>query len=87
MALTPEQLHLATLIDKQGNKVMRAANDDEALLVTMSDYKDAFKRLMATSTGDEMDQLCAHYEGFYRYAKLIEAIAEGIADGRIKAPG
>ncbi len=87
MALTPEQLHLATLIDDHVNQVVIAGGDDEALLVSMYDYKDAFKRLMDTSTGDEMDQLCARFDGFYRYAKSLEALAEVIADGRIKVPG
>jgi hypothetical protein len=52
----------------------------------MADYLPAFKRLMDTSTGDDMDQLAARYAGFYRYAKILEAVAAGIRSGNIVVP-
>jgi hypothetical protein len=30
---------------------------------------------MDTSMGDDMDQLAARYAGYYRYAKILEAVA------------
>ena len=57
--------------------------DDLAIFTNMADYLPAFKRLMDTSTGDDMDQLAARYAGFYRYAKILEAVAAGIRSGKI----
>ena len=45
-----------------------------------------FKQLLDTCTGADMDALCARYDGFYRFAKLLERLAEGIADGSIPMP-
>jgi hypothetical protein len=45
-----------------------------------------FKRLMDTCTRDEMDDLCESFPYFYRYAKILEQIAEGIQSGAIKVP-
>jgi hypothetical protein len=33
-----------------------------------------------------MDILCQQYDGFYRFAKLLENLAQGIADGTIPVP-
>jgi len=33
-----------------------------------------------------MDVLYARYDGFYRFAKLLEMLAGGIADGSIPVP-
>jgi hypothetical protein len=33
-----------------------------------------------------MDTLCERYDGFYRFAKLLEMLAGGIADGSIPVP-
>ena len=47
---------------------------------------DAYKRVMDGSTRAQMDYLYQQYDGFYRFAKLLEAIAQGIADGVIDVP-
>ena len=33
-----------------------------------------------------MDALCLRFGGFYRYAKILEMIAAGIASGEIRVP-
>ena len=45
--------------------------------------KGTFKQLLDTCTTANMDALCQRYDGFYRFAKLLERLAEGIADGSI----
>jgi hypothetical protein len=45
-----------------------------------------FKRLLELSTAGDMDLLCQRYAGFYRFATLLERLAQGIADGRIPTP-
>jgi hypothetical protein len=51
----------------------------------MSDDMPAFKRLL-DSGHRTMDELCLRFGGFYRYAKILEMIATGIASGEIQVP-
>lgn len=46
----------------------------------------AFKQLMDSAGAAEMDQLYERFAGFYRYAKILEKLAEGIRSGTIKVP-
>ncbi|CDH22102.1 conserved hypothetical protein [Xenorhabdus bovienii str. kraussei Quebec] len=34
----------------------------------------------------QMDYICLQYPGFFRFAKLMGLLAEGIADGLIQVP-
>jgi hypothetical protein len=52
----------------------------------MADFMPTFKQLLDTCTGAEMDMLCERYDGFYRFAQLLERLAAGIADGSIPVP-
>ena len=54
--------------------------------MSLADHMGTFKQLMDISTGEEMNALCERYEGFYRFATLLERLAEGIADGSIPVP-
>ena len=56
------------------------------MLVSMADYMGTFKQLLDTCTGANMDARCARYDDFYRFAKLLERLAEGIAEGNIPVP-
>ena len=86
MNLTAEQIQLATMIDTHVNQYPESAQGDEHLLRTACDYMAAFKLIMDSSTTVEMDYLCQQYPGYYRFAKLMEAMAEGIANGDIEVP-
>jgi|RhiMethySRZTD1v2_1073278.scaffolds.fasta_scaffold761449_2 hypothetical protein len=83
MPLTAQQTRLAETIDSQ---VLAHGGDDEALLLSMADSMGTFKQLLDTCTGAQMDALCERYDGFYRCAKLLERLAEGIAHGSIHVP-
>ncbi|MCP4431127.1 MAG: arylsulfatase regulator [Gammaproteobacteria bacterium] len=86
MDLTAEQIQLATMIDAHVNKYPESQLGDEHLLRSTFDYMDAFKRIMDSSTSVQMEYLCQQYDGFYRFAKLLESLAQGIADGDIEVP-
>ena len=86
MPLTAQQTQLAETIDTHVTQVLAHGGGDEALLVSMADSMPTFKQLLDTCTGAEMDMLCDRYDGFYRFAKLLERLAEGIADGSIPVP-
>jgi hypothetical protein len=86
MPLTERQTHLASIIDKYVKQTIRNGGSDEDLLVSMYDYMGTFKQLMDSSTHQEMDELPQRYDGFYRFALLLELLAEGIANGTIPVP-
>ena len=75
MTLTPEQIGLAERIDA---KVERLADSDAiALFMAMAGDMPDFKRLMDAAGQVGMDELCRRFDGFYRYAKVLETIASG----------
>ena len=84
MDLTAEQIQLATMIDAHVNRYPESQLGYEHLLKSTYDYMDAFKRIMDSSTPVQMDYLCQQYTGLYRFGKLLESLAQGIADGNIE---
>jgi len=86
MPLTAQQTRLAGTIDTPVTHVLAHGGGDEALLVSLADHMGTFKQLMEMSTGEEMNVLCQQYDGLYRVGKLLERLAEGIADGSIPVP-
>jgi hypothetical protein len=86
MPLTAQQTQLAETIDTHVAQVLTHGVGDEALLLSMADCMPTFKQLLDTCISTEMDMLCERYDGFYRFAKLLEMLAEGIADGSIPVP-
>jgi len=46
----------------------------------------AFKQLIDFTGSRGMNELCARFAGFHRYARILENLAAGIASGEIKVP-
>ena len=86
MDLTAEQIQLATMIDAHVNRYPESQQGDEHLLRSAYDYMDAFKRIMDSSTPVQMDYLCQQYGDLYRFGKLLESLAQGIAEGDVEVP-
>jgi len=86
MSLTAEQLQMASRIDARIRVLERTGSNEGDILREMFDEMPSFKQLMDTTTPDDMDHLCARFEGFYRYAKILETLAEGISSGAIPVP-
>ena len=86
MPFTPEQTRLAVMIDTHVMQVLVDGGGDEALLLSLADPMGTFKQLLETCTSVELHTLCDRYEGLYRFARLLEMLAEGIADGSIPVP-
>ncbi len=81
MPPTKEQHEIAASIDKEVSRFSDTAGGTEQLLVNMYKYMHDFKRILDTSAPGDMDMLCEQYPHFYRFAKLMEQLAEGIAAG------
>jgi hypothetical protein len=83
MPLTEQHTRRALIIDTHVREILAHGGGDEALLISMADDMGTFKQLLDTCTGADMDALCERYDGFYRFATLLEQLAEGIAKGSI----
>ncbi len=86
MPLRKKQIKLAKTIDRHVARIVASGGGDEELLLSIHDYMGMFKQVMDSSSKAEMDELCERYEGFYRFGKLLESLAQGISDGSIRVP-
>jgi len=86
MSLTENQTRLAVTIDRHVNKVIASGGGDKELLESMYDQMGTFRQVLDTCSGEEIDILCQQYEGFCRFAKLLENLAQGIVDGTVSVP-
>lgn len=84
--LTSEQQQLVNTVNDYAISCPLTSKGDEQLLQNCYDYMDAFKRVMDSTSQLQMNYICEQYEGFYRFAKLMERLAQGIADGVIDVP-
>lgn len=83
MDIKSEQLQAVKRIDDHVNKFPDNETGDTQLLATIYDYMEPFKQVMESTTPVQMDYLIQQYDGFYRFAKLLEQMAQGISDGKI----
>ncbi len=86
MAPTKKQVQLAQIIDRFVKTIEQNGGGDHELLTSGFTHMATFKELMDMSSSDQMNALCITYPGFYRFAKLIESIAQGLHDGTISVP-
>lgn len=84
--LTAEQLQLVKIVNDHALRFPLNESGDAELLQTCYDYMEAFKRVMDSTSRIQMDYIFQQYDGFYRFAKLMERLARGIADGIIDVP-
>jgi len=73
------QLAIAASIDKAVSAFRDTAAGMEHLHFSMYEYMPDFKRIPDTAAPDDLDMLCEQYPHFYRFAKLLEQLAESIA--------
>ena len=86
MPLTVQQTQLAETIDTHVRQVLAHGGGDEALLLSLADSLGPFKQLLETCTSAELNALCDQYAGLYRFALLLETLAQGLADGSLPVP-
>ena len=85
MNLTTRQIQKVISIDNHVAKIVKKGKTsqevDEAIILMLLDHKDGFKHLLDTLDSAAMDNMCAKFSGFYRFAKMMERVAEGCRDG------
>ena len=83
IGISTEQLEIVNQIDRHASQFPINEAGSELLLGSIYDYMEPFKKVLDTTTRVQMDYLSQNYSGFYRFAKLMELMAEGIASGTI----
>ena len=84
--ISKDILYLSKKINDHVQQFPDTAAGMERLLPTIYDYMTPFKSIMDSTTKVQMDLLCQQYPGLYRFGKLLEMIAGGIAEGNIEVP-
>lgn len=86
-ALKAENRRMAARIDERIKQLDALGMEEMEILPAMEEYMADFRQVMMRARGQEMDALCGEFAGFYRFAKILETLASGIASGEIKVPG
>jgi hypothetical protein len=85
MILSDAQLKFVLKVDARCREMERNGKNEIEIFTEMGDFMPDFKRLILNVlTHDEINGICVHYDGFYRYAKTLETIAEGLRSGALK---
>ena len=84
---TEEQRRIAASIDARMKQLNALRLQEAEILPAMAAHMEDFHRMLTSSPSTAVDALCEEFAGFYRFAKLIESIAAGLASGKIEEPG
>ena len=87
MPITQEQRRMAARIDARMVQLDALRLAEAEIISGMTGYMPDFHHLMTGTSSESMDALCQEFSGFYRYARILETLASGIASGKIKVPG
>ncbi len=82
------KLKTASDIDKYVKRILKKGGGDERLMQSpdLMKYMNKWKRLMDTSSTEEMDYLSNRFKGFHRFGKFLERFAMAIKNGDIEVP-
>lgn len=86
VGLSAEQLQMVIIIDHYALGFPPGEDGEAQLLQGCYDYMEAFKRVMDSATKVQFDYICQQYDGFWRFTRLMEMLAEGISSGVIEVP-
>jgi hypothetical protein len=83
MPLTEKHHQQAQHIDNYVKNILQNGGTDQDIMINMYDYMSGFKDLLDQLSGQEIDLICQQYEGFYKFANILEKVAQGIKRGDI----
>lgn len=86
MALSQQQKELIINVDEKVKAVLSASGDDKTLLIKLFEFMPRIRAIIDSASKKELDMYCYEYDGFYHYMKVLENLAQHIADGRITVP-
>ena len=83
MSLSLQQKKLIVDVDNKTKSILKNGGNEETLLVEMLDFMPAIKEVITSNSQKELDVLTQEYDGFYAYMKILEKLAQKIADGNM----
>jgi hypothetical protein len=86
MPVTAQQTQRAHRIDTHVRHVLAAGRWRQDLTPVICRLYGDVQAVVGYLHRAEMDALCERYDGFYRFARLMERLAEGSADDSIPVP-
>ncbi len=87
MSRKDKHRRMAAKIDKKIKQLDALGLLEVEILPEMADHMPDFHHLLMNAPHSELDSLYEEFSGFYRFAKILETVASGIASGKIKVPG
>jgi len=86
MSLSQQQKALIVRVDKKVKMLLANGGNDETLLVEVLELMPEVKILLDSVPTKEIELYFYEYNGFYRYLKVLEHVAQGLAAGQITVP-
>ena len=77
MALNKEQTDFILKLDNDGKRIFNSGGDT-AILDSLPPVMMKIKDILDSAEKSELDMYCEKYDGFYRYMKMLEQLANGI---------
>ena len=56
------------------------------MLISLAGIMVDLKKILGSANKHELETYSQKYDGFYRFMKVLETLAAGIADGSISVP-
>lgn len=86
MELNAKQKKLIEDIDRKVRLILSYQGSDEFILAELADDMPALKEIVDGMCQKKYKIDFMKYDGFYRYIKILENLAQKIASGEIKVP-
>ncbi len=86
MSLTDKQIQLITHIDQRVKQITSKGGDERTIFGSLATIMGDLKKILDSTPKDELTSYCEKYTGFYRFMKMLETLAAGIASGRLRVP-
>ena len=86
MPLSLQQKKLVIDVDSRAKSILTKGGNEEMLLVEMFEFMPGIQDIITSNSKRELDMLTQEYDGFYVYMKVLEKLAQKIANGDITVP-
>lgn len=81
-----EQEKFVAEVDAKVKLITLQGGDETSILIGLFEVMPKIKELMSNTPRDKMSEYYVKYKNFYRYIKVLETLAVGIANGDIVVP-
>lgn len=86
MPLTDDEIKIIKELNQKAKDLYTSSHNDVYILTGMADDMTKVKLLLGHTDQTALDICVAQHPYFYRFMKLLEKVARGIAGGEIEVP-